>query len=147
MYSLVDEILEKTEGKICKHCLGRMLSKTVDGEDNVSRAESLNLDLDFNDCIICNNIFDKIDDELFSKIYDKLDFLKVEFDSFIVGSSIDKEIKQHDEEFIESLNLDVESIKKEINRIIGKELEKTLQKEVNFEKQDIAVNVDLRRRR
>ena len=145
MYSLVDEILEKTEGKICKHCLGRMLSKTVDGEDNVSRAESLNLDLDFNECVICNNVFDKINDDLFAKIYDKLDFLKVEFDSFIVGSSINKEIKQRDEEFIESLNLDVEPIKKEINRIIGKELESTLQKEVNFEKQDIAVNVDLRK--
>lgn len=145
MYPLVDEILEKADGKICKHCLGRMLSKTIDGEDNVSRAESLNLDLDFDECIICDNIFDKIDDDLFAKIYDKLDFLKVEFDSFVVGSSIDKEIKQRDEEFIESLDLDVEPIKKEINRIIGKELENTLQKEVNFEKQDIIVNVNLKK--
>ena len=145
MYPLVDEILEKTDGKICKHCLGRMLSKTIDGEDNVSRAESLSLDLDFDECIICNNIFDKIDDELFAKIYDKLDFLQVEFDSFIVGSTIDKEIKQRDEEFIKGLDLDVEPIKKEINRIIGKELENTLQKEVNFEKQDIIVNVNLRK--
>lgn len=145
MYPLVDEILKKTDGKICKHCLGRMLSKTIDGEDNVSRAESLDLDFDFNECLICDNVFKKIDDELFGKIYDKLDFLKVEFDSFIVGSSISKEIKQRDEELIESLNLDVEPIKKEINRIIGKKLESTLQKEVNFEKQDIIVNVNLKK--
>ena len=59
---LLDEILEKTDGKICKHCLGRMLSKTVDGEDNVSRAESLNLELNEDDCVICGNIFDKIDE-------------------------------------------------------------------------------------
>ena len=140
---LLDEILEKTDGKICKHCLGRMLSKTIDGEDNVSRAESLDLDLKYDECIICGNIFHKINDELFDKIHDKLDFLKVEFDSFIVGSRIDKELQKRDEEFIKELNLDVESIKKEINRIIGKRLEQELSKEVNFEKQDIIVNVNL----
>ena len=140
---LLDEIIEKTGGKICKHCLGRMLSKTIDGEDNVSRTESLDLDLDFDECIICGNIFDKIDDELFEKIYDKLDFLKVEFDSFVVGSRIPKEVKQRDDEFIAQLNLDVEPVKKEINRIIGKKLEAELKKEVNFDKQDIIVNVNL----
>ena len=140
---LLDEIIEKTGGKICKHCLGRMLSKTIDGEDNVSRTESLDLDLEFDECIICGNIFDKIDDELFEKIYDKLDFLKVEFDSFVVGSRIPKEVKQRDDEFIAQLNLDVEPVKKEINRIIGKKLEAELKREVNFDKQDIIVNVNL----
>ena len=143
---LINDILEKTDGRICKHCLGRMLSKTVDGEDNVSRAESFDLELNEDDCLICGNIFDKIDEDLFDKIYDKLNFLKVEFDSFIVGSRIDKEIKKRDEEFIEELNLDVEPIKKEINRIIGKRLERELSKEVNFEKQDIIVNVNLIRK-
>ena len=73
---LLEEILEKTDGKICPHCLGRMLSKSVEGKDNVSRAESLDVELK-GECIICGNIFDKIDDELFDKIYDKLDFLNV----------------------------------------------------------------------
>lgn len=140
---LVTDILEKTEGRICKHCLGRMLSKTIDSEDNVSRAESLDIELSSDECMICGNIFDKIDEDLFDKIYDKLDFLKVEFDSFIVGSRIDKEIQKRDEEFIAQLDLNVEPIKKEINRIIGKCLEKELNKEVNFEKQDIIVNVNL----
>ena len=140
---LVEEILQKTDGKICRHCFGRMLSKTIDGKDNPSRAESLNLDLNEDECIICGNIFKKIDDKLFDKIYDKLDFLKVEFDSFVVGSRIPKEIQQKDEKFIKSLNLDVEPIKKEINRIIGKRLENELKKEVNFEKPDIIVNVNL----
>ena len=140
---LLEEILEKTDGKICMHCIGRMLSKTVEGVDNVSRAQSLGIELNDGECIICGNVFDKINDELFDKIYDKLDFLKVEFDSFVVGSRIDKEMKKRDEEFIRELNLDVEPIKKEINRIIGKRLEQEMQKEVNFEKQDIIVNVNL----
>lgn len=145
MNDLVKQIITETDGKICKHCLGRMLSKTIEGDDNVDRAEKLNLDLDFSECAICGNVFDKINDELFEKIYDKIDFLNVEFDSFVVGSRIDKEIQLKDEEFIKKLNLDVEVIKKEINRIIGKKLESSLQKEVNFEKQDIIFNIDLRK--
>ena len=143
MDDLAKKILEKTEGNICRHCLGRMLSKSIEGKDNVSRAESLNADLT-GECVICDNIFDKIDSGLFQMVYDKIDFLKVEFDSFIVGSTISKDIKKRDEEFIADLNLDVEPIKKEINRIIGKELENSLKKEVNFEKQDIIVNVNLK---
>ena len=145
MCQLANDILEKADGKICKHCLGRMLSKTIDGTDNVSRAESLGIKLDSCECSICGNIFDKIDERLFEKIYQKLDVLNVEFDTFIVGSTIDKQIMQRDEEFIEALNLDVEPIKKEINRIIGKELENTLNKEVDFENQDIVVNVNLKK--
>ena len=46
---ILEEILEKTDGRICKHCLGRMLSKTIEGEDNFSRAESLNIELNENE--------------------------------------------------------------------------------------------------
>ena len=145
MNELIEKIINETNGKICKHCLGRMLSKTIEGDDNVDRAEKLNLNLNFDECIICDNVFDKINDDLFQKIYDKIDFLEVQFDSFVVGSRIDKKIQLKDEEFIEKLNLDVEGIKKEINRIIGKKLENSLNKEVNFEKQDVIFNVDLRK--
>lgn len=145
MNELIEKIINETNGKICKHCLGRMLSKTIEGDDNVDRAEKLNLNLNFDECIICDNVFDKINDDLFQKIYDKIDFLEIQFDSFVVGSRIDKKIQLKDEEFIEKLNLDVEGIKKEINRIIGKKLENSLNKEVNFEKQDVIFNVDLRK--
>ena len=36
-------------------------------------------------------------------------------------------------------------LKKELNRIIGREIENNLEKEVGFEKQDIVINVDLRK--
>ena len=82
--------------------------------------------------MICGNVFDKIDDELFQKIYDKIDFLAIEFDSFHVGSRIDKEIQKRDDELSQKLNLDVEPIKKEINRVIGRDLEKSLGKKLSF---------------
>ena len=146
---LAKSILAEANGKICNHCLGRKLSSSFDGNDNVDRAltisEELNIDQSASECVICGNLFDKIDDSLFDKVYDKLDSLDVEFDSFLVGTSIDKKITEKDNEFSEKLGLEVETIKKELNRVIGRELEKSLGREVRFDKQDIVVNVDLRR--
>ena len=63
--SLASDILSETDGKICKHCLGRKLSKTVEGSNNIERADKvcseLDIDLDDAECVICDNIFDKLD--------------------------------------------------------------------------------------
>ena len=144
------ELLELTEGNICNHCLGRKLSSLVKGDDNLDRAkkisEELNINQDDADCVICGNIFDRIDDELFGKIYNKIEHLGVEFDTFLVGTSLDKAIKQKDDEISDSLDVVVEPIKKELNRIIGSEIENNSNKEVSFEKQDIVINVDIRKK-
>lgn len=144
------ELLELTEGNICNHCLGRKLSSLVKGEDNLDRAkkisEELNINQDDADCVICGNIFDRINDELFDKIYNKIEHLGVEFDTFLVGTSLDKAIKQNDDEISDSLDVVVEPIKKELNRIIGREIENNSNKEVSFEKQDIVINVDIRKK-
>ena len=149
MYELAKRILDETDGKICNHCLGRKLSRIMEGNDNVDRAlkvsKELDIDQNGSECVICGNIFDKIDDNLLTKVYDKIDFLGIEFDSFHVGSRIDKSIQKRDDELSEKLDLDVEPIKKEINRIIGRELENSLKKEVEFAGEDIVINVDLRR--
>ena len=144
------ELLELTEGNICNHCLGRKLSSLVKGEDNLDRAkkisEELNINQDDADCVICGNIFDRINDELFDKIYNKIEHLGVEFDTFLVGTSLDKAIKQKDDEISDSLDVVVEPIKKELNRIIGSEIENNSDKEISFEKQDIVINVDIRKK-
>ena len=144
------ELLELTEGNICNHCLGRKLSSLVKGDDNLDRAEKISEELNINqddaDCVICGNIFDRIDDELFGKIYNKIEHLGVEFDTFLVGTSLDKAIKQKDDEISDSLDVVVEPIKKELNRIIGSEIENNSNKEVSFEKQDIVINVDIRKK-
>ena len=82
MYDLVKKILKETNGQICKHCLGRKLSHIVEGRDNINRGEKIFEDLEIpepENCVVCGNIFDKINDDLFKKIYDKIDFLNVEF--------------------------------------------------------------------
>ena len=148
MYELAKEILDECDGKICKSCLGRKLSKTIEGNNNIERADmvcsELNIDLDDVECVVCDNLFDKLDDDLYKKIDDKINQLGVEFDTFLVGSQIDKDIQKRDEELSERFNLTVETIKKEVNRLIGLGIWERYDKEAEFERQDIVFNVDLK---
>ena len=147
MYELARKILEETDGKICKSCLGRKLSKTIEGTNNIERADKvcseLNVDLSDVDCVICDNLFDKLNDDLYEKIDDKINQLGIEFNTFLVGSKIDKDIQKRDEELSEKFNLSVETIKKEINRLIGLGIWERYDKEAEFESQDIVFNIDL----
>jgi hypothetical protein len=98
--TLAEDILKETEGKICRHCLGRKLSKTIEGSNNIERADKVcaELDIDLNDvdCVVCDNLFDKLGDELYDKIDAKINQLGVEFDTFLVGCQIDKDIQKRD---------------------------------------------------
>ena len=147
MFELAKEILQETDGKICKNCLGRKLSKTIEGTNNIERADKvcseLNIDLNDVDCAICGNLFDKLNDDLYNKIDAKINQLGVEFDTFLVGSKIDKDIQQRDEELSEKFGLNVETIKKEVNRLIGLGIWERYDKDAEFESQDIVFNVDL----
>ena len=147
MYELAKQIISETEGKICKNCLGRKLSKIIEGSNNVERAdkvaEELDIDLDDVDCVVCDNLFDKLDDGLYKKIDDKINMLGIEFETFLVGSKISKDIQKRDEELSEKFNLNVETIKKEVNRLIGLGIWEIYDKEAEFESQDIVFNIDL----
>lgn len=129
------------------NCLGRKLSKTVEGENNIERAqkvcEELDINLDDAECSICGNLFDKLDDDLYRKIDEKINQLEIEFDTFLVGSKISKDIQKRDEEVSEKLGLNVETIKKEVNRLIGLKIWEIYDKEAEFEAQDIVFSIDL----
>ena len=144
---LAKQILDETDGKICKHCLGRKLSKTIEGSNNIERADKVckefGIDLDDVDCVICDNLFDKLGDDLYRKIDDKINELEIEFDTFLVGSKISKDIQMRDEELSEKFDLTVETIKKEVNRLIGLGIWERYDKEAEFESQDIVFSIDL----
>ena len=144
---LAEDILKETDGRICKHCLGRKLSKTIKGTNNIERADKvcdeLNINLDNADCAICDNLFDKLDDDLYKKIDEKIGQLGIEFETFLVGSQIPKDIQKRDEELSEKFDLTVETIKKEVNRLIGLGIWQRYDKEAEFERQDIVFNIDL----
>lgn len=148
MYELAKRILDETGGNICRNCLGRKLSKTVEGSNNIERAdkvcEELDVNLDDAQCVICDNLFDKIDENLYEKIDKKINQLGIEFETFLVGCQIDKDIQKRDEEFSERFDLTVETIKKEVNRLIGLGIWERYDKEAEFERQDVVFNVNLK---
>ncbi len=148
MYELAKEILDATDGKICKNCLGRKLSKTIEGSNNIERADKvckeLNINLDDVDCVVCDNLFDKINEDLYELIDDKINQLGIEFETFLVGCQIDKDIQKRDDELSEKFDLSVETIKKEVNRLIGLGIWEKYDKEAEFERQDIVFNVNLK---
>ena len=149
MSDLASDILRETDGKICRHCLGRKLSKTVEGSNNVERADKVCEELDIildGDCVICNNLFDKLGDDLYAKIDEKISQLGLEFETFLVGSQIPKDVQERDEALSEKFGLDVETIKKEVNRLIGLGIWERFDKEAEFERQDVVFNIDLKKK-
>ncbi len=144
------KIMEITDWNLCSRCLGRKFSKIVEGPDNKYRGEYVRQTLNeakannitADSCYICGNIFDRVENGLIEKIISKIEVENIEFSTFLAGCRVLPEILNREEEIQKSLELDVENIKKEINREIGKKLHFTLGKEVEFENPDIVIMVD-----
>jgi len=156
-----EELIEITNGNICNHCLGRKFSDSIEASDNEERGKIIRKKLNFesNDlseknglkpCEICENLLIKINtskykEYILKRVEDKVNYLELEYDSFLIGSKISKSIIENDEKINELIQIeDPENIKKEINRSIGEYLEEHLKKEVNFENSDVVMIIDLR---
>jgi len=157
------KLIELNNGNICNRCLGRKFSDAIDSSEangneekgvlirNELALEPITIDLDkTGKCETCSDILLKIveninNENILERIKGKIDYLNLEFDTFLIGSKIPEKILNRDEWLNEALDLDVENIKKEINREIGKLIEKELNKEVDFDNPDIVIMVDLRK--
>lgn len=144
------KILDLTSGNICSRCLGRNFSGDIEASDNLVRGEYIwkNLYDESCDCVtdvkcfICDNLFQEIDNNLTQYISNELNGSNIEFETFLVGSRVDKDIIQREQEIQEEIDVDVENIKKEINREIGKALSVKLGKEVDFKTPHLVILVD-----
>lgn len=154
------KILDGTNGNICPRCLGRNFSLDIEAPDNLVRGELIlkkvmedqsvknnpesvsNDCLTATECFICHDIFKVINNDLIESIFLILKDLKIEFDTFLVGCRVNNDILQREKEIHESVKVDVENIKKEINRELGKALSIRMGKEVDFEKPHLVLLVD-----
>ena len=139
-----ERILENHE--LCNNCLGRCFAKLGKGK-NSERGKAirnvLNMEREANKqppikepqtCELCGNIFKKRD-YFAQKCYDKALKLGLEFDSFLVGSSFPKDVREKERAIVEEFELDyAEPINREFNREVGKALELLFQKPVNKKK-------------
>jgi len=135
---------------LCNHCLGRLFAFVSRGLSNEQRGVMIRTSMSdaprspdrISDCGICRGLFGEIDKfaELClkeSEVY--------EFSTFLVGTKIDAEIVEREEAFWTEVGAkETESIKAEMNREIGKVLERKLGKIVDFGNPEIVFLIDTR---
>lgn len=158
------KIMEITKGNICPHCLGRKFSQDLEGPGNPLRGQKIREMLSAEEdvlpnnqegseqevlgtepCFICQDLFLKINHDLIGRIADKIQYLDLEFDGFLVGSKISADILDKDQSLSDELGIEVENIKKEVNRELGKLLEEKLGKEANFDNPHIIIMVNFKK--
>ena len=145
------KIIEITEGNICNRCLGRCFSKIIEGPGNLIRGEYLRNLIEESgenipkrsECYICKDLFDDLDNSI-QRVIDILEKEEIQFSNFLVGCRVDSEILVKEDYLHDKFNLDVENIKKEINREIGKELSLRLSKDVEFDNPNLVIMVDFK---
>ncbi|MDI9623395.1 MAG: tRNA pseudouridine(54/55) synthase Pus10 [Methanothermobacter sp.] len=144
----LEKLLDITEGSICPNCLGRKFSDIIPGPGNVKRAENLTktfkLKKSTDKCKICKGILEDLE-KTADYVEEKIKKLNLEFSTILVGSRLPENLLSADEEINKILNIEVESIKKEINRELGKILKERFNCRVDFENPDIVVKVNFRK--
>lgn len=125
--------------KLCDTCLGRKFAKWEKGENSergrIIREALKRKKVHIDDCDLCHGIMGKINDYAEQAIWKLNDW---EYEYFLVGSRVDEMILQMERE----MNFQ-ESIKHDINRSVGKIIEKTTKKKYSLEP-DIVIIVDTR---
>ncbi|MEM5784182.1 MAG: tRNA pseudouridine(54/55) synthase Pus10 [Candidatus Aenigmatarchaeota archaeon] len=93
-------------------------------------------------CKICNDFFKEDIEKYVEKIIKKLK--EYEFSTFLVGTKPSKEMLNSEEKLWEKIGISFcEPIKAEINREIGKRLEKNTKKKAELKNPDISIILDL----
>ncbi len=155
-----EQVLSKAQEAIkkdlCDHCLGRLFAQLGHGLTNDERGKTLRiihamLDPEMkrkpvpkepDDCSLCGNLFEEVD-LLAGYVLKEVE--ELEFDTFLVGSRLDPEIEENEEQLWAELDIvHSEPIKSEVNREIGKRVDAKLDAEVDLEKPDIKCIVDTR---
>ncbi|BDC35754.1 MAG: tRNA pseudouridine(54/55) synthase Pus10 [Candidatus Methanoliparum thermophilum] len=149
-----DEIIKISEkvindGYVCNRCLGRQfvnLWGNIGNEERGRRIKNIlrdyyKIDHISNVCWICGGFLDDLDEWVRRCIDISKDY---EYDTFLVGTHISGLLHETEEYLWEKTGARyTESIKAEINREIGKRIEKVTGKNVDFVKPDILFLIDI----
>lgn len=131
---------------LCNHCFGRQFAHVSTGMTNQERGQILRVLLKASEpkkCEICLDVFKKL--EVFVAKAEKL-LSKVEFTTFLVGSQ-SPSLVAREEALWEDVGIEFcEPIKSELNREVGKLLEKRLKKRAD-KNPDVLVMLDVDRKK
>jgi tRNA pseudouridine synthase 10 len=149
------------EGPICDHCLGRQFAKLSTGLSNDMRGASLKLVLAMHagaekddelkeelaknsseiKCWVCNNLFMNIDPWVNRAVKALSDY---EYSNFLVGTKVTGLLAENEEIlWAQSGTTFAEPLKTELNREVGKRIEKVTGKKANLKKPQVVALLDL----
>ena len=142
------QLAEKTLSnfQLCDHCIGRVFAKIEHGLTNKERGEIVrghlekvdNIEVD--NCWLCFGLLGEI--QHFADLV-SISLNDIEFGTFLDGSKVDEDILERERNVLDFAGSEfAEPIKMELNREIGKVLERGLGKEVDFETPDIMAIID-----
>lgn len=149
------------EGAICDHCLGRQFAKLSTGLSNDQRGAAIRLVLEMQAgaekdtemqkelanstgetrCWVCNNLFNHIDSWAEKTHLALSDY---EYSNFLVGTKVTGLLAENEEIiWAESGTTFAEPLKTELNREVGKRVEKLTGKRANLKKPQVVALLDL----
>ncbi len=149
-----------SSGPICDHCLGRQFAKLSTGLGNDQRGRAIKLVLAMqagaekdnelqeelkrckeSKCWVCNNLFEHLEQWAEKAILALSDY---EYDNFLVGTKVTGLLAENEEIiWAESGTTFAEPLKTELNREVGKRVEKLTGKKANLKKPQIVALLDL----
>ena len=148
-----EELLERArkiarEGPICNNCLGRQFAKVSSGLSNEHRGKILKAiltekgeELEDGKCWVCNGLFGRIDVWI-SRALETLQ--NYEFNSFLVGTKVSGLLLENEDLLWELAGASyAEPLKAELNREVGKRIERELGKTAEFETPELVVILNL----
>jgi len=143
MHEIKEEAKKLASYKLCDSCLGRQFAKVEHGITNEERGEKIRKMLglekiDAEQCWLCEGLMNEI--EKFADLVIEV-LQDYEFNNFLVGCKVDEEILRKEEKIVTPYS---ESIKREINREVGKLVAKRIDKPAEFVHPDIIAIVDTR---
>lgn len=114
-------------------------------EKIVSKLKKINQNSNKNVCYVCNNFFIEENIKKWKELIIKeIKKSKIDFGSFAIGTKLNEELAKNEEDLWETIGIDLcEPIKTEINRTIGKEIEKELKIRANLQYPDIVIILNL----
>ena len=172
MQDILEKARKILKEPVCNNCLGRQFGQLMSGFDNEQRGRMLRAiaamsideekgkseielsnftDYKFHNleagktekkpCAVCNDFFKNIG------IYEKKSIKKAEkldFMTFLVGTKMSHELADREEKLWERVGIDFcEPLKAEINREIGKTIEKKMRKKFNPKNPDVNFIIDI----
>lgn len=110
-----------------------------------SQLEKMKQEKKKNVCYVCKNFFTEENIKKWKDLVLKeIKKSNIEFRSYAVGTRLSEEIANSEEDLWENIGIDLcEPIKTEINRLIGKEIEKELKIKANLQYPDVVILLNL----